>query len=156
MNTVDYVDIFKKIVHEVFNELGFGYSESVYQNAIEVELRYRGISYVAQPILPIYYKGVQVGTHRPDLIVESSLVVELKTSSTHLQTKDIEQLKRYLAHMDKSLSGLAIHIGPQLTQMWYNKEDNNPINSGEIVIPQTLDDDTIYIDDGDEENDQQV
>lgn len=140
------LEIFKQILHSIDCELGFGYSEAVYQNAIELELRMRGVHYVSQPILPVYYKGVQVGTHRPDLIVAESLIVELKTSPTHIRDRDTEQLQRYVKNLNDKYEGLLIHIGPNLTQMWTNKSST--------VVPLSGngddDDTTIRIEDDDD------
>lgn len=64
---------------EVHRELGPGFLESVYENALAVELRSRGIPFVQQLEVPIYYRGVEVGRHRLDLLVFGQVVVELKT-----------------------------------------------------------------------------
>ena len=74
----------------VFQDLGEGWNEAVYQKATEVELRERGIKYEEQRVLPIYYKGKYVvGEGKPDLIIlvelESSkrvhIVIDLKTDT---------------------------------------------------------------------------
>ena len=64
---------------EVHRELGPGFLESIYENALAVELRYRGIPFVQQLEVPIYYREAEVGRHRLDLIVFGRIVVELKT-----------------------------------------------------------------------------
>jgi GxxExxY protein len=58
--------------------LGPGFIESVYENALCVELAARGISFAQQKVIPIFHRGVAVGQHRLDLLVEKVLLVELK------------------------------------------------------------------------------
>jgi GxxExxY protein len=63
---------------EVHRVLGPGFLESVYENALDMELADRGIQFVRQPVVPVVYKQRVVGDTRPDLLVEGCLVVELK------------------------------------------------------------------------------
>jgi GxxExxY protein len=58
--------------------LGPGFIESVYENALCVELAARGISFEQQKVIQILHRGVAVGEHRLDLLVEGVLLVELK------------------------------------------------------------------------------
>ena len=64
---------------EVLNELGPGLLEKPYENALVVEFQLRNIPYSQQAQFPIVYKGVEVGTHIPDLIVFEKIVVDPKT-----------------------------------------------------------------------------
>jgi GxxExxY protein len=63
---------------EVHRHLGPGYSESVYENALAIELGLRGISFQRQAGFSVDYKGHEVGEGRMDLLVERLVVVELK------------------------------------------------------------------------------
>lgn len=63
----------------VHRELGPGFLEAVYENALVVELRARCIDYQRQLAVPVLYRGVEVGLHRLDLFVASQIVVELKS-----------------------------------------------------------------------------
>jgi len=67
---------------EVHRILGPGFLESVYENALCVELRLRGIPFVRQAVFPVIYKDEKVGEHRVDLIVHQLLVVELKAAES--------------------------------------------------------------------------
>ena len=62
----------------VHRELGPGFLESVYESALKVAFRHRGIMYASQPQVQIYFENEEVGEHRLDLIVEDQIVVELK------------------------------------------------------------------------------
>jgi len=64
---------------EVHRRCGPGFLESIYENALVIELRKRGVSVEAQVEISIDYDGVEVGRHRLDLLVENTIVVELKS-----------------------------------------------------------------------------
>jgi len=66
---------------EVHKELGPGFLESIYEEAMCVELDYRGIPFQRQLVIPVFFKQWQVGEHRIDLLVEETIVVELKAVS---------------------------------------------------------------------------
>jgi len=80
---------------EIFNELGGGYLETVYEEAMAIELRERKIDYDVERNKEIFYKGIKVGTHRLDFIVEKKLVVELK-AATSITNSHIGQTHAYL------------------------------------------------------------
>ena len=61
-------------VFEVYKTLGDGYLEDVYQNALDEELKQRGIPFVAQEELHIMYKGRDCGLYRPDFICFGNLI----------------------------------------------------------------------------------
>lgn len=63
----------------VHRELGPGYLESIYENALTHELRKQGLRVDTQHEVPVVYDGVQVGLHRADILVEGAVVVELKS-----------------------------------------------------------------------------
>ena len=63
---------------EVHRNLGTGFIESIYENALVLELRKRGLEVEQQVDVHVDYDGVVVGRHRLDLLVERMLVVELK------------------------------------------------------------------------------
>ena len=66
-------------IFEVHKELGPGFLESVYEKALLLELKNRGMKVDVEKVFDLTYKGEKVGTHRLDLIVEDKIVVELKT-----------------------------------------------------------------------------
>ncbi|VFM95742.1 MAG: GxxExxY protein [Candidatus Kentron sp. G] len=66
-------------VFEVYREMGHGFLESVYQECLEEELTERGIPFVSQPVLPLFYKGRPLNqTYKLDLICYDAIVVEIK------------------------------------------------------------------------------
>lgn len=62
----------------VHRELGPGFVESIYESALVIELEARSIPHTRQFVVPVTYRGVVVGTHRLDLLVDDTIVVELK------------------------------------------------------------------------------
>ncbi|MBM4050002.1 MAG: GxxExxY protein, partial [Planctomycetes bacterium] len=56
------------------------FRESVYHKALAREMELRGIKFVSEPSLKVDYKGVNVGTHEPDFVVEDEVVVQLKVA----------------------------------------------------------------------------
>lgn len=95
------IDKIKKIAEDVFETLGSGYSEEVYEKSMEVGLRLAKIPYENQRVLPIFYKKFAVGTSKPDLIVKDSnggekIILELKATPTKTGMKEEVQLQKYL------------------------------------------------------------
>ena len=91
----------KTLAQDIFKELGAGYSEEVYEKAMEVALRLEKIHYENQRILPIFYKNFNIGQSTPDLIINDNkgkekIVIELKATSAKLGEKEVVQLKKYL------------------------------------------------------------
>jgi GxxExxY protein len=64
---------------EVHRELGPGLIEATYEEALCIELANQGIPFVRQSGVPVYYKGHLIGEHRPDLVVQDRVVVEVKS-----------------------------------------------------------------------------
>ena len=88
---------------EVHRELGPGYLESVYEEALAVELRQRGVPYVRQLPFRIRYKNHHVGEGCLDLLVDNALVVELKTVETLLPIHTAQALS-YLKALELNLA----------------------------------------------------
>lgn len=93
---------------EVHNELGYGFLEKVYQNAMIVELKLRGIVADTEKLIKVHFKDQVVGDYKADLTVED-VVVELKVASSY-SPKDEPQLLNELA-ATKSPVGLLINFG---------------------------------------------
>ena len=87
--------VIRGAVFEVYKTLGDGYLEEVYQNALEEELKLRGIPFVAKKELHIMYKGRDCGLYEPDFICFDKIIVELKAVET-LHPKHSAQLMNYL------------------------------------------------------------
>jgi GxxExxY protein len=88
------------MMKEIYAELGPGYSERVYHNAIEVRLRELKAKYESERIIPIYYRGHVIGNLRADIIIDGRIVLEFKTIKTLTDGAELQ------AHNYLRLTGL--------------------------------------------------
>ena len=96
-------------IYDVYKALGPGLLESVYEEALVVELEQRGLKVERQKVVPIIYKGNCLKTElRLDLLVEDQVIVELK-SVEEMKKVYAKQLLTYLRLMDKRL-GLLVNF----------------------------------------------
>ena len=79
----------------VSNELGVGFLEAVYANALAVEFAHEGIRYEREKRLQVFYKQVEIGTYYADFLVDDCLLVELKALKA-LATEHEAQVMNYL------------------------------------------------------------
>ena len=77
---------------EVHRELGPGLLEQSYERAFCIELTEAGLSYTRQLVVPVMYKGHSIGEHRPDLVVENQVVVEIKSVERFIGLHDAQLL----------------------------------------------------------------
>ncbi|MEZ4959675.1 MAG: GxxExxY protein [Saprospiraceae bacterium] len=75
--------------YEVYNELGYGFLERVYQNSLFIELQDRGFDVVAQRRCKLFFKGREVGEYFTDLIVNNLVILELKACATILDEHEL-------------------------------------------------------------------
>jgi len=85
---------------EVHRTLGPGFLESIYENALAIELRRRDIPFSRQLAVPVLYHGAEVGFHRLDMLVDDLIVVELKTSKRFADI-DFVVVRSYLRAVDR-------------------------------------------------------
>jgi GxxExxY protein len=107
-------DITREVIgafYEVYNTLGYGFLESVSTSAMAVELTRRGLRVEREVRVAVFNKGVQVGSFRADMLVESLVVVENKATAT-LSSSDRDQLLNYLRRSCLEV-GLLLHFGPR-------------------------------------------
>ena len=102
---------------EVYNDLGCGFLEPIYQEALEMELTDKGIAYEAQKRLQIFYKGRPLQKeYIADLIIIDQIVVELKAEE-RLMPRDEAQLINYLKATHLRV-GLLINFGAHPKLEW--------------------------------------
>jgi GxxExxY protein len=85
----------------VHRELAPGFLESIYEQALAIEFALRGIAFIRQKPIPLFYRDHQIGEHRLDFLVENKIVVELKAVET-LENVHFAIVRSYL-----KASGLA-------------------------------------------------
>ncbi len=105
-------------VFEVYNELGYGMAEEIYQSALEVELGLRGIRFTAQAELNVFFKGhLLTPKYRPDLLVFGEIVVELKALK-ELCSEHEAQLFNYM-RIKRTRVGYLINFGKKGALEWH-------------------------------------
>ena len=108
-----YEEITHKIIgaaYTVYNQLGFGFLESVYHNAMLIELAKDGLKIESEKPLSVFYDDEVVGEFNADLFVENVVVVELKSVQNLAKGHEV-QLVNYLNGLRKEI-GLLINFGP--------------------------------------------
>jgi GxxExxY protein len=102
---------------EVYNQLGYGMAEEVYQQSLEIELALRGIPFQSKCVLTAYYKDRLLDTcYKPDLLVYNAIVVEIKAISD--LTSDHEaQLFNYM-RIARQQVGYLINFGKKGQLEW--------------------------------------
>lgn len=102
-------DAILKIYYEVYNTLGYGFLEKVYQNAMCLELKNQGYNVEAQKQIKVYYKGIVVGEYYADLIIDETIILELKACEC-LMDAHKAQLINYLKATNIEV-GLLLNFG---------------------------------------------
>ncbi len=107
-------DITKRIIksfYSVYNKLGFGFLEKVYENAMMIELMSDGLYCEKQKPIKVYYKEKIVGDYYVDILVENKIIIELKASEGIVEEHEL-QLINYLKATDLEI-GLLLNFGKQ-------------------------------------------
>jgi len=110
---MQFADLTEKIIgcaYDVYNTLGSGFLESVYEQSMLIELRHKGLDARHQVHLDVHYRGVAVGCFAPDIIVNDIVIVELKAIESLAKAHEA-QLVNYLTATGKQV-GLLINFGP--------------------------------------------
>lgn len=95
METKELKNQVKESAIQIYKELGAGYDESIYEEAMAIELRERKVPYEVERNTEIFYKGIKVGVHRLDFILDNKLVVELKAQTSITKSHE-GQTRAYL------------------------------------------------------------
>ncbi len=97
-NTTKHKELTEKIIrifYRVYNTLGYGFLEKIYENAMIIEFRREGIPAVAQSSIKVLYKNELVGEYYADILVDDKVIVEIKATRT-LALEHEAQLLNYL------------------------------------------------------------
>jgi len=102
---------------EVYNELGYGMAEEIYQQSLEIELTLRRIPFLTKQELQVFYKNHQLVTrYKPDLLVFGGIVVELKATAELLPEHEA-QLFNYL-RVSRHTVGYLVNFGHKGDLQW--------------------------------------
>lgn len=110
------------VFYDVYNELGYGFLESVYQNSMLIALREAGLHVSQQIPVPVKFRNGLVGEFRADLLVENSVLLELKCARV-LERAHEAQLLHYLKSTEIEI-GLLLNFGssPQFRRLLFDNE----------------------------------
>ena len=109
----------------VYNELGFGFLENVYQNALYFELISAGFNVEPQKAIDVFYKTHLVGKYKADLLVNDLVILELKAVDYLVESYEL-QLINYLKATDKEV-GLLLNFGskPEIRRKAFENSRKN-------------------------------
>ena len=99
------------VYFEVYNELGTGFLESVYQKSLALALESAGLKVYSRIDIPVWFRGHQVGQFEGDLLVEKCVLLELKAARA-LGSDHQAQLLNYLRATEIEV-GLLLNFGPK-------------------------------------------
>jgi GxxExxY protein len=105
----DITDKILQAFYKVYNELGFGFLEKVYENALYLELSTSGLFVEKQKHIKVYYEGKEVGEYFADLFVEGVVIVELKAAEALCEEHEF-QLINYLKATETEV-GILLNFG---------------------------------------------
>jgi GxxExxY protein len=114
-----------RIFYDVYNELGYGFLENVYQNAFFIELQSKGFHVEPQKAIDVFYHNQVVGKYKADLIVNNLIILELKAVEALVPEHEL-QLINYLKATDKEV-GLLLNFGmkPEIRRKAYDNDKKN-------------------------------
>jgi len=121
----EITDIIFRSFYEVYNELGDGFLESVYENALYIVLTEYGLCVERQKDIPVFFRGKVIGDFKADLIVNEKVIVELKAVRT-LNPAHEAQLINYLKATNIEV-GLLLNFGkrPEFKRFIYDNKRKN-------------------------------
>lgn len=105
----DITDKILNAFYEIYNELGFGFLESVYESALFIVLKEFGLNVERQKKINVNFRGVTIGEYRADLVVDKKVIIEIKAVKSLIPEHEA-QLLNYLRSTDIEV-GLLINFG---------------------------------------------
>ena len=121
---MEHKELTEKIIgcaYRVYNRMGYGFLESVYQKCMMVELRKAGLDAESERGIVVQYGGEIVGEFAADILVEDTVIVELK-SVTEIAKGHEVQLVNYLVATGKPV-GLLLNFGPRNVDVRRKEKD---------------------------------
>jgi len=121
--TLKHADVTEKIIgvfYDVYNELGYGFLECVYEESLSIALQEAGLRANRQIPLPVWFRGHKVGEFRADMLVENCVLLELK-SARSLDPAHEAQLLHYLKSTEVEI-GMLLNFGarPQFRRLIFD------------------------------------
>jgi GxxExxY protein len=107
-----YIELTEKIInifYKVYNRLGYGFLEKVYENALMIEFKKEGIPAVSQSAIKVLYEGEIIGEYYADILVANKVIVEIKATKRLIGEHEA-QLLNYLKATNIEI-GLLLNFG---------------------------------------------
>jgi GxxExxY protein len=127
----DVTDGIIKAFYKVYNSLGYGFLERVYENALLIELTSSGFQAVQQLPIQVFYEQQLVGEYFADILVNDLVILELKAAE-NIRDEHIAQLTNYLKATGKEV-GLLLNFGvkPEFKRIVFSNSFKNPRESAQ-------------------------
>jgi len=109
--------------YRVYNKMGFGFLESVYEKCLLIEMRKAGLDIETQKSITVYYEGEVVGEFVADMLVNDAVIIELKSVSRIIKAHEV-QLVNYLVATGKPV-GLILNFGERKVEIKRKVKDLN-------------------------------
>jgi GxxExxY protein len=122
----EITDTILKCFYKVYNELGYGFLEKVYENALMIELQNNNLHCFQQSPIKVYYLQNQVGTYFADILVENKIILELKAGEGGIILEHELQLVNYLKGTEYEV-GLILFFGekPLMRRKIFTNQNKN-------------------------------
>ena len=128
MDNYKHSELTEKIIkafYKVYNTLGYGFLEKVYENALFIELELIGLNIKKQEPIKVYYEEREVGVYFADITVENTIIIELKATE-YLCEEHESQVINYLKATEIEV-GLLLNFGkkPEIKRKVYSNNINH-------------------------------
>ena len=130
----------KEFSNQILEELGSSYKEHIYVNAMCIHLRNENYLFQTEVIVPINYKGVQLGYERADIVIYEPIkcILEFKAQTQSIAKKEIAQLTKYKKNLEID-NGILINFGNlnsklEYHEMFENRTFENEISSEKKIV----------------------
>jgi GxxExxY protein len=125
MSNSAHSELTSKIIqsyYKVFNTLGFGFLEKVYERALAIELRNQGMIVRCQAPIKVNYEGLEVGQYYADILINNAVIVEIKAGESLCEEHEA-QLVNYLKAIDVEV-GMLLNFGkkPEFKRKVFSQE----------------------------------
>jgi GxxExxY protein len=100
-----------RIFYRVYNKLGYGFLEKIYENALMIDLKEEKIDAIAQVPIQVNYKGQILGEYFADILVDNRIIIEIKAAKNLMEEHEA-QLLNYLKATNIEV-GLLLNFGPK-------------------------------------------
>jgi len=126
----------KVFSNQILEELGTSYKEHIYVNAMCIHLRNENYLFQTEVIVPINYKGVQLGYERADIVIYEPIkcILEFKAQTQSIAKKEIAQLTKYKKNLEID-NGILINFGNLNGKLEYHEmfENSTTENNKKVI-----------------------